>query len=365
MVRIALIVFVLIFIVIGVGVFFGVRAVRNWNAERAEEAASTSTEARSSWKGFFGILRKDYLSKEPFERKDSDSGFQLKWPWGGGDTSGGSRGDQQEGGDTGFVLRRDAASGSSAGPSSQRAISRPSPRPSQIPYGFTPENLSSFFGEVTMTSFQPSRRSDYDRTSISFMADIRISQPINVTGWKIRMNSGEVTIPQAIERYVPGSSVAGDILLGPGHTLFLFGHYKFAAYKHPFGKSIRLNQCTGYLNSVYEFDPKLPERCPKVQKEELLSLSGACQTFLSQFGNCRVPTPTEINFFSGDAACQTFMRTKFGYGLCYNSRKDSENFFSNQWYAWLQPQGQIPLARDHDRVLLFDRTGLLVDEFAY
>ncbi len=365
MVRNAIIVAVAIFLVVGIGIFFGVRALRDWNAKQAErESASTSTEARAEGRGIFGILRNPYLSREPYEPKESTQ-FRLRWSWGGSNSS-----ESSGEGDSGLVMRRGDASGpegsegagSSSGGSSS---SRPPVKQSQIPHGFIGADISPFFDEVIITSVQPSRKSDYERTAVSVMAKSGISDPINVTGWTIKTNSGEVSIPQAIERYVPGSSLAGDITLRGGQVLFLFGHYRFAGYQHPFGKNFRLNQCTGYLNSLYEFNPKLPERCPKVEKEGLSSLSGACQTFLSQLGNCRVPTSAEISSFQGDAACQEFMRNTFGYGLCYATHKNNEEFLLNEWYAWTSPQGQIPLAKDHDRVLLLDRSGLLVDELSY
>ncbi|MDP3724838.1 MAG: hypothetical protein Q8R20_00015 [Nanoarchaeota archaeon] len=362
MVRVVVIIFIIVLVVLGVGVFVGLREVRERAANKKEAAAiSTSTEARAKGGGFFGLLRKDYISKDPFQRKES--GFQLNRREDSGVVLSSSNTDASRESASGFVLRRDQSASSfnviSGGGTSSEAPSR-EPRP---PFGFTKEQLSPLFDQVIINSLQYPRRSDYERTSIMLMAKTGLSRPINITGWKIKTNSGETLVPQAIERYVPAVSSSGDIILQAGQTLSLFGHYRFAEYQHPFGKNFRLNQCTGYLNSIYAFDPKLPEKCPRIDKDEFSSFSGACQTFLSTLYNCRVPTSAEINNFQGDAACQAFMRNKFGYGLCYNTHKNDENFLSNEWYAWLGKQ--IPFARDHDRVLLFDTSGLLVDEFSY
>ena len=74
MVRGFIIVAVAFFLVIGVGIFFGLRAAKERLAEPKEEnRESTSTEVKAKGRGFFGFLHRDFVSKEQFER--GDSGF--------------------------------------------------------------------------------------------------------------------------------------------------------------------------------------------------------------------------------------------------------------------------------------------------
>ena len=60
MVRVAIIVFILIFAALGVGVYFGLRAVREHNVEKAEEVASTSTEVHIFPKNLFRKKSPDF-----------------------------------------------------------------------------------------------------------------------------------------------------------------------------------------------------------------------------------------------------------------------------------------------------------------
>lgn len=362
MVRGLIISAVAVILVVGLAIFFGLRAAKERPAEPKEEnRESTSTETKAKGGGFFGFLRRDFVSKEPHER--GDSGFQLNWGDGGGAGGGSSANPLEESGG-GFILRRDT-SASTPSPLSGGGDIRETPaRELKPPFGFTKEGLSPLFGKVEISSLQPPA-SDYARTA-AILTSQSGALAVNVTGWKLRTNIDEVVIPQAIGNYVPGTALSEDIILRSGDTLSLFGHYRFAQYQHPFGKNVRLNECTGYLNALYPFEPKLPTGCPRLNQDEVRSLSGACQTYISSIGSCKTPASVDIANFQGDGgACQSFLRRSFGYAPCYEAHKKEENFFSREWYAWLSPQMQIPLARDHDRVLLFDRNGLLVDEFSY
>ncbi|MEK7479149.1 MAG: hypothetical protein AAB634_01255 [Patescibacteria group bacterium] len=362
MVRGFIIVAVAFFLVIGVGIFFGLRAAKERLAEPKEEnRESTSTEVKAKGRGFFGFLHRDFVSKEQFER--GDSGFQLN-RWGDeGGSSGSSDASSLEESGGGFILRRDMSPPSPKLSSGGGEVPEAPAREPKPPFGFTKEALSPFFGKVEISSLQPPT-SDYARTAAILTAQSG-ALAVNVTGWKLRTNIDEVVIPQAIGKYVPGATLSEDIMLRSGDTLSLFGHYRFAEYQHPFGKNVRLNECTGYLNALYPFEPKLPTRCPRLNQDEVRSLSGACQTYISNLGSCKTPASVDIANFQGDRACQSFLRRSFGYAPCYEAHKNEENFFSREWYAWLSPQMQIPIARDHDRVFLFDRNGLLVDEFSY
>lgn len=309
--KVGIIALVVVLAIVGIAVYTGIQ------------------ETRESGGGFFTVLHEERVSKEP--RK-------------GGTTSG-------------FVLRRgdSGASSDSAEPYGSSGIE---PQRYQGSGGEVPSSPAVVISSVRRPG------SPYERTDVSISAGYTLKEPVNITGWKIRMDSGgEVSIPKGIRDYAPGASREVDIMLGPGEKVSLYGHYQFADYKHLFGKNILLNACTGYLNDVYKFDPELPRRCPIIKREDVASLSGGCQATVLSLPRCGVPTSAQIQSFQGDSSCQSFLRDKFGYANCHTAHRKDNNFFSGEWYVWLDKR--TPLAEDHDRVLLLDAGGALVDEFVY
>ncbi len=77
--------------------------------------------------------------------------------------------------------------------------------------------------------------------------------------------------------------------------------------------------------------------------------------------------PSNPPVFYSDTQCYDVLST-INYQGCYEKNHAGKNFLSNEWWIWLgkysQPQVNIfdPL---HDRVLLFDANGKLVDEYIY
>ncbi|MDO8751961.1 MAG: hypothetical protein Q7J22_00175 [Candidatus Wolfebacteria bacterium] len=317
--KVGIIALVVVLAIVGIAVYTGIQ------------------ETRKSGGGFFTVLQDERVSKESRE---------------GGATSG-------------FVLRR-GDPGVSSGVAEPRVSSGFELRKYQGAGEDGSSQVSSKNLNLPAVIISSVRRpgSPYERTDVSISAGYTLKEPVNITGWKIRTDSGgEVSIPKGIRDYTPGVSREVDIVLRPGEKVSLYGHYKFAGYQHPFGKSILLNACTGYLNDVYKFDPELPRRCPILKQADVVSLSGGCQATVLSLPRCSVPTSAQIQSFQGDSSCQSFLRDKFGYANCYTAHRQDDNFFSGEWYVWLDTR--IPLAEDHDRVLLLDATGAVVDEFVY
>lgn len=316
--KVGIIALVVVLAIVGIAVYTGIQ------------------ETRKSGGGFFTVLHEERVSKESRE---------------GGPTSG-------------FVLRR-GESDVSPDAAAPRVSSGIELRRYQGSGGEDSSQPSKNAGSPAVVISSVRRPgSSYERTDVSISAGYTLKNPVNITGWKIRTDSGgEVSIPKGIRDYVPGASREVDITLGPGEKVSFYGHYRFADYKHLFGKNILLNACTGYLNDVYKFDPELPRRCPILKQADVASLSGGCQATVLSLPRCTAPTSAQIQSFQGDSSCQSFLRDKFGYANCYTAHRKDDNFFSGEWYVWLDKR--IPLAEDHDRVLLLDATGALVDEFVY
>ena len=63
-----------------------------------------------------------------------------------------------------------------------------------------------------------------------------------------------------------------------------------------------------------------------------------------------------------DYACHDYLENNFNYKSCFNAHVRDANFLSNQWWVWM---GSSPLDQYHDTADLFDKNGLLVDEYSY
>lgn len=232
----------------------------------------------------------------------------------------------------------------------------PAPVP---PPGFTASQLSPFYQKVRIGGVN--RGFGFNGISSIYLSVSDLREAVNVTGWLIRSNKGTIlTIPKAIADYKPVSSpVESDIILNPGDYLNIYDTVT------SFGFNLRLNKCTGYLNNNFDFDPELPRACPFVERSEIVSLSGKCQSFILSLGGCRQPTADELNSFSNESACISYLNT-VNYGNCYNRYRSDADFFSREWRISMGRNfNAANLDSQHDRILLFDKRGLLVDEYIY
>jgi|SRR3989344_8139603 len=227
------------------------------------------------------------------------------------------------------------------------------------PSGFTVEQLSPFYKKIQLGSIRPAR-SYNDTSSFILRPDYSVKENINITGWYIKVNFGAtLKIPGAINNYNPfGAFAENDIVVNNrSHQISV------SSLKMPFGKNLRLNKCSGYLNSIYAFSPALPNQCPGVNRGDIVNFTGACQSFILSLGSCRIPTSNEINFYaSNDSACRDVLNS-LNYGSCYSRRNQDVDFLGNEWRVWLGEK--IPFDAKHDRILLFDKNNLLVNEYIY
>lgn len=227
------------------------------------------------------------------------------------------------------------------------------------PSGFVVGELSPYYKKIHLNSVHPARSAN-DTSSFALRPDNSVKENINITGWYIKVNSGAtLKIPKSINDYNPlGAFAESDIMVNNYNQII-----NLYSWSNPFGKNIRLNKCTGYLNSIYQFSPALPNQCPGINRNDIINFTGPCQSFILSLGSCRVPTSNEINFYaSNDDQCRTVLNS-LNYGSCYNRYRNDLNFLSNEWRVWLNEK--IPFDAEHDRVLLFDKNNLLVEEYIY
>lgn len=237
------------------------------------------------------------------------------------------------------------------------------PKPTIIPpAGFTLSQLSPYYSQVKIYSISQGDSYNPSRLSIRTGSDYSNNSPINITGWSVKANKGTVLfLPGAVSDFNPlGLTPASDIIFKKGDYANFYSNFS------PVGVGFRLNQCMGYLNSIYKFNPSLPNNCPAVyQRSEIITFSGACQNLITSLGGCSVPSANQINSIPApnEGQCRALLSDRFNYGGCYRYHRGDANFFSNEWQVWINTVMNFDWS--HDRLLLLDRNNLLVDEYIY
>lgn len=234
---------------------------------------------------------------------------------------------------------------------------QPQINPSDIPFGFTLKDLSPYFKKITVSA-SPGSLGYYSQVTLyGYFAE---NSRIDVTGWQLRGNRGGFYIPKAVDVYDPlGFTAESDINLKNGDVLYIY------STASPIGRNLHLNKCIGYLADSNVFNPPLPLNCPSVNRSEISNLTGQCQNYILSLGSCKLPTPN-LPFLINDYSCRAFLN-KINYGGCFASHRNDSDFLSNQWIVWSGNQwsGSQFLDFQHDRLLLFDKQGLVVNEYNY
>lgn len=220
----------------------------------------------------------------------------------------------------------------------------------KIPEGFALKDLSPYFDKIKISSAAAGSANSYGRIVLS--ASLGGGEKINITGWRLEANRGSQIISQAINIYDPtGLTAESDIFFEKGNRLMLYTSHS------AIGKNLRLNKCLGYLENTNDFTPSLPRSCPSPsQDENISSFTGACQNYVRSLGSCRLPGPNP-SIPQNDYACRAYIDT-INYRGCFDRHRGDSDFLSSEWWVWT---GNRFLDSRHDRVLLFDRNGLLVD----
>jgi hypothetical protein len=228
------------------------------------------------------------------------------------------------------------------------------------PKGFTIEQLSPYYQQIRISSVSRGSYFFDNFTSLA-LSVYGAGEAIKVSDWRVQSNRGIIlSVPRAVSDYNPRILASNeDIILEPGGSVIFYNT------ESPIRFNLRLNKCTGYLNNIYDFKPDLPKNCPYIDRNEIITFSGRCQSFIMSLSSCRQPTANEVNVFSTEPACRQLFDT-LNYGGCYSRYRPAADFFSKEWRVWLGSSfNVVNLDREHDRLLLFDKNGLLVDEYVY
>ena len=228
--------------------------------------------------------------------------------------------------------------------------------PPEPPEGFKTEDLSPYFKKIRISGVSASVF--YKSPSrITLTTAYNLNEKINISGWRLKSNREEFIIPQAIEIYDPfGLSQASDIKLEKDQRVYIYSSVS------AFGRNLRLNKCIGYLENTYDFIPSLPRNCPRIARSEIYDLGGACQNYLMSLSSCEVPNSNNT-IIAWNEKCRQFVeRANINYKGCFDRYRADLDFLSKEWWVWAGVNIFDPY---HDRVLLLDKEGLLVDVYIY
>lgn len=232
----------------------------------------------------------------------------------------------------------------------------PTISPSEIPEGFTSKELSPYFHKVRLGSVSPGFGPDSPgQISLSTSLEDEKSA-VNVTGWLLKARNGSQYISRAINVYDPsGLTPEEDIYLKNGDILYLYTNTSAIS------QNLRLNKCLGYLENVNQFNPSLPRNCPTPSRFETSNFTGACQDYIQSLSSCSLPDFNNAPISQNDYACRQYLDT-INYRGCFEKHRADSDFLDHEWRVWT---GSQFLDDRHDRLLLLDRRGLLVDLYEY
>ncbi len=242
------------------------------------------------------------------------------------------------------------------------------PRPiGPLPYGFTEADLSPYYDQVAIEYVSHPDLTSLDAFRNSYSeATLRANVPegirVNITGWRIKSNTGSFLIPKA-----------NDVLPAAAYTntddirLRRFETVRIVSRRGPVALNFRLNACTGYY-AVLGFVPNVPRSCPAIyeSRSELSRYSPECQDYVSSLSWCELPS-SQPPITYNDSQCFDLLR-RASYDQCLMRHRNDPNFLGSEWRVWLgNPSNeQVNIFHPrHDRVLLFDEEGKLVDEYIY
>lgn len=229
----------------------------------------------------------------------------------------------------------------------------------QLPQGMSPSQISPYYGQVKIggvSSYLGFSNQSYAQLYSYLPAGVTV----DITGWHIKGNRGDVSVPQAVNFYdYTGLAPDTDIILSGNSIVYMYGNVSAIA------RNLRLNKCTGFLNLTNTFNPPLPNSCPALYtRDQIVGLSGYCQSYILSLGSCRSPSASFYNSLPADNqgnACRDFLNTLTPKS-CYDNHRSDRDFLSNTWMLWINQNAFDPL---HDQLTLYDTSGKIVDQYTY
>lgn len=232
-------------------------------------------------------------------------------------------------------------------------------KPDDLPSGYTAKDLSPQFRKVRISGVTKvdTARTTTNAPVITIKENIGASDAaVNLTGMRIQSNAQTLLIPRAAKVYKTTGAALTNVTLANGQSAIIIGSTS------PVNANFMGNSCMAYLNSRYTFVPKLSGgSCQRPAKNDIATFSGACQDYILRLQSCQEGNPSDSRIPASDSACRTFV-SKLNYDGCVDRNQTNANFSTNTWNVWAGKSLVDPL---HDRVLLLDANGKLVDYYLY
>lgn len=162
-------------------------------------------------------------------------------------------------------------------------------------------------------------------------------------------------IPKA--QYLPGSYSSGNtdpVVLRPGGRAYI------TTGRQEKNLNFQANLCTGYFTENSEFQPSIPQSCPRPDTSRLLNFTDRCLNYLESIPLCSMPDYTQIY----ENECSQYASEHFSYNACVKDYRSSPDFYSGEWYVWLQRDRKFFRAL-HDDIILRDKLGREVSRYQY
>ncbi len=236
-----------------------------------------------------------------------------------------------------------------------------------VPQEVTASNNSLYYKKVYFGSVQRPYSTNDTHASFSLYADSSLSAPVDITGWKVKGNGAYgFVLPTAVASFERTMIMFSSAFRGTDDIVLRAGDYAtfYSATSPMNGVNLRLNKCTGYLNENYSFSPSLPYECPRIESPRTVYFTGKCQEYLRTINSCHTPTQDSINtaLDTNDVECRAFV-SRLTYDGCFADHRTDTDFYSREWRVWLNQF--LPFDLLHDRIVLYDRQGLEVNEYTY
>jgi hypothetical protein len=224
-------------------------------------------------------------------------------------------------------------------------------------YDFTPA-MRIFRGNISSKTSNVKINSVIPYASPQKIIIFNSGPDIDLTNWTIETSAGFFTITTGVRLFRPDSqTIHQNIILKTGDSLVV------VEGSSPLSFNFYLNRCFGYLTNEYNFNSLFIKDCPRPSYTDISYFSSACQQFINNLDTCQIPSSNDINRFSNDPACQQFIKDYYHYSSCVDRYQSAPDFFKKEWYVFAN-RGQF-ISTSHDRIVLRDDEGLVVDTYQY
>ncbi|MBI2637325.1 MAG: hypothetical protein HYW88_00355, partial [Candidatus Sungbacteria bacterium] len=188
---------------------------------------------------------------------------------------------------------------------------------------------------------------------------------VSLAGWTIEnVRHERRLIGQAYDiPYIDANT--RDIILPPGGDVYI------VTGRGDVGFSFRENGCVGYFNQFARFTPGLQNSCIDRQSYETVrthfldaGLPGSCIDYVTSLPSCTIPQFNFENAGKVGQNCIDYITKNISYNGCVKNYREDKNFSKNTWRVYLGLSNKL-FDKSHDRVILRDANGLIVDQFEY